>query len=156
MPPGHSDPSRACMRASASSSPNASRPSYPIRMEERGPVTKNSRQVSGCSHDGGCGRASFFRRERRVIHLRPRSAEWIAISGDIGPGMTFAALRMSRNRLKTSRSGPDTIILRVPLLQRHHRRLANPATEASNAQEESEETHACDEPSGALIQLPTS
>jgi hypothetical protein len=42
--------------------------------------------------------------------------------------------------LRTSRAGPDAIILRLPLLQSHHRRLANPATGATNAQEESEDS----------------
>jgi hypothetical protein len=52
MPQGHRDPSRACTRASARASLNACTPSSPIGREERGPVTKNSRQVSGCGHDG--------------------------------------------------------------------------------------------------------
>jgi hypothetical protein len=52
MPQGHRDPSRPCTRASARAPLNACTPSSPIGMEERGPVTKNSRQVSGCGHDG--------------------------------------------------------------------------------------------------------
>src|SRR5882724_4905012 len=48
MPLRHSYPSRACMRASASSSLNASTPSAPRWYGRAGPVTKNSRQVSGC------------------------------------------------------------------------------------------------------------
>lgn len=51
-------------------------------------------------------------------------------------------------------TGPDAINLRLPLLQRHHRRPANPATRAANAEEE-EETNGCDEPSNALMQLLT-
>jgi hypothetical protein len=55
--------------------------------------------------------------------------------------------------LRTSRSGPDAIILRLPLLQSHHRGLAKPATGAANAQEEREEINECDKPSNAFIQL---
>jgi hypothetical protein len=57
-------------------------------------------------------------------------------------------------RMTSVPTGPDAIILRLPLLQGHHRRLANPATHAAHAQEEKEETNACDEPSHAVIQLP--
>jgi hypothetical protein len=51
--------------------------------------------------------------------------------------------------------GQGPITVRLPLLQSPHRRLANPATGAAHAQEEREETNACDEPSNALIQLLT-
>jgi hypothetical protein len=56
---------------------------------------------------------------------------------------------------RTSRGGPQTVILRLPLLQRHHRRLANPATGAAHAQQEREEAQASDEPRNVLTQLLT-
>jgi hypothetical protein len=52
-------------------------------------------------------------------------------------------------------TGPDAIILRLPLLQSLHRRPGNSATGATHVQEEREETNACDEPCNALIQLLT-
>jgi hypothetical protein len=53
------------------------------------------------------------------------------------------------------RPGPGPITVRFPLLQSRHRRPADPATDAAHAQEESEETNACDDPRHTRIQLST-
>jgi hypothetical protein len=71
-----------------------------------------------------------------------------------GAILRVAHIPVAQVRIRwTSRPGSDAIILRLPLLQSHHRRPANPATGAANAQEEREEINECDEPRNAFIQL---
>jgi hypothetical protein len=98
-------------------------------------VTNNGRRVSACSYDGrlvSCGAANDTKHHWMTYQCRPPSPR---AGHDAGV-------------LRTSRGGPDAIILRLPLPQRHHRLLAD----AANAQEEREEAQACDELSHALTQ----
>jgi hypothetical protein len=105
-------------------------------------VTKNSRQVSACGHEGrlvSSGAATGTQHPWRTEQCRAlapcgRHDAWL-LTNSVPPGQ-----------------GPITV--RLPLLQSLHWRLANPATDAAHA-EEREETNACDEPSNALIQLLT-
>jgi len=113
-----------------------------MRTEKRGPVTKNSRQVSAGGHEGrlvASGAANGTKYRWMPDQCRTPSPYG---AHDAWFLMTLVP------------TGPDAIILRLPLLQRHHRRPANPATRAANAEEE-EETNGCDEPSNALMQLLT-
>jgi hypothetical protein len=113
-----------------------------IATEKRGSVTKNCRQVSACSHDG-----------RLVSSGAAKGTEhhWMT---DQCRAPSPCGAHDARHVMTSIPTRPDAIILRLPLLQSHHRRPVNPTTEATHA-EEREETNACDKPSNTLIQLLT-